>query len=43
MQVKANFMMAEGNLVTTQITTPGVNTGPLYGKPGTGKKLKLTA
>lgn len=41
MQVKVNFMMAEGDLVTAQITTTGTNTGPIYGQKPTGKKFEI--
>jgi|GEM_PF-792996 predicted ester cyclase len=41
MHVKVNFMMVEGNLVATQITTTGTNTGPIYGRPGRGKKIDM--
>ena len=41
MHVKANFMMAEGDLVTAQITTTGTNTGPIYGQKATNKKFEI--
>jgi predicted SnoaL-like aldol condensation-catalyzing enzyme len=41
MHVKVNFMMVEGDLVTTQISTTGTNTGPIYGRKGTGKKIDI--
>jgi len=41
MHVKVNFMMAEGDLVTAQITTTGTNTGPIYGQKGTKKKFEI--
>jgi predicted SnoaL-like aldol condensation-catalyzing enzyme len=41
MQVKVNFIMAEGDFVTTQITTTGTNTGSIYGRPATNKKFEI--
>jgi len=41
MKVKVNFMMAEGDLVTAQITTTGTNTGPIYGQKPTNKKFEI--
>jgi steroid delta-isomerase-like uncharacterized protein len=41
MHVKVNFMMAEGDLVTAQITTTGTNTGKIYGQKPTGKKFEI--
>jgi steroid delta-isomerase-like uncharacterized protein len=41
MHVKVNFMMAENDLVTVQITTTGTNTGSIYGRPATNKKFEI--
>lgn len=41
MKVKVNFMMAEGDLVTAQITTSGTNTGPIYGQKPTNKAFEI--
>ena len=41
MRVKVNFMIAEGDLVTAQITTTGTNSGPIYGQKGTKKKFEI--
>ncbi len=41
MHVKVNFMMAEGDLVTAQITTTGTNTGSIYGQKATNKKFEI--
>lgn len=41
MHTKVNFIMAEGDLVTVQITTTGTNTGPIYGKPATNRKFEI--
>lgn len=41
MHVKANFMMAEDDLVTAQITTTGTNTGRIYGQKATNKKFEI--
>ena len=41
MHVKVNFMMAEGDLVTAQITTTGTNTGRIYGQKPTNKKFEI--
>ncbi|HLP49349.1 MAG TPA: ester cyclase [Chitinophagales bacterium] len=41
MHTKVNFIMAEGDLVTVQITTTGTNTGPIYGRPATNRKFEI--
>lgn len=41
MHVKVNFMTVEGDLVTSQITTTGTNTGPIYGMPATNRKIEI--
>lgn len=41
MHIKVNFIMVEGDLVTTQITTSGTNTGPIYGHKPTNKKIVI--
>jgi predicted SnoaL-like aldol condensation-catalyzing enzyme len=41
MHIKVNFIMVDGDLVTTQITTTGTNTGPIYGHKPTNKKIVM--
>ncbi|HLP20080.1 MAG TPA: ester cyclase [Chitinophagales bacterium] len=41
MHTKVNFIMAEGDLVTVNITTSGTNTGPIYGRPATNRKFEI--
>lgn len=40
-KVKVNFMTVEGDIVTSQITTTGTNTGPIYGRPATNRKIEI--
>jgi len=40
-KVKVNFMTVEGDIVTSQITTTATNTGPIYGRPATNRKIEI--
>ena len=40
--ITIHFMVAEGDMVTTQFTITGTHTGKIYGLKPTGKKIKVS-
>lgn len=39
--IKSNFMIAEGDSVMSHITMTGTNSGPMMGMPATGKQVSV--